>query len=616
VKHRDELFPGVPIVFISVEFRRLVGQEMWPGVTGVTTRFNLEATIELALRLHPDTNAMAVITGNSDFDRFWLAHIHTEILRHPVKEIDLVGLPADQLIQKAAALPPRTVALFFGYSQESVQPVMGFYDILAWVGQRLPTYCFDGNQCLTHGGIGGAREPVDQEVAVTAELAARVLSGERPDDIPVVNETGGSYLVDWPQLRRWHINEAALPPGTVVVNREPTLWERGRKYFLAGIAVVVLQGLLIFGLFWQRARKRKAEAGLRESEKRFRLVANTAPVLIWMSGTDKLCTYFNNSWLEFTGRSFEVECGNGWVEGVHPDDLQKCMETYTQSFDQKSPFRMEYRLRRHDGVFRWIMDLGVARFNADGSFAGYIGSAIDVTDQKHAHEALQKVSGQLIEAQEKERLRIARELHDDICQKLALLSIELEQVHSSLNGSSPETKVQLEEIRNHCSGIALDVQSLSHQLHSSKLDYLGLTTAVRSFCRELAKQHKLNIDFKDHDVPTDLPTDISLCLFRVAQEALHNAVKYSGTKQFDVQLNRTADEVQLVVSDAGAGFDVEEANKDRGLGLVSMQERVSLVHGRFHIESKPGEGTIVVASVPLIAEDTRPASAASSQEAA
>ena len=292
------------------------------------------------------------------------------------------------------------------------------------------------------------------------------------------------------------------------------------------------------------------------------------------------------------------------------------METYTQSFDQKSPFRMEYRLRRHDGVFRWVMDLGVARFNADGSFAGYIGSAIDVTDQKLARQALQRVSGQLIEAQEKERRRIARELHDDICQKLALLSVELQQARGGLNGSSPETKEQLEEMYKHCSGIALDVQNLSHQLHSSKLDYLGLTAAVRGFCRELAKKHKLNIDFKDNNVPSHLPTDTSLCLFRVAQEALHNAVKYSGTKQFEVQLNGTGDQVQLVVSDAGAGFDVEMAKKDRGLGLVSMQERVSLVHGQFHIESKPREGTIIVASVPLIAEDTRPGSAASFQGAA
>jgi PAS domain S-box-containing protein len=450
---------------------------------------------------------------------------------------------------------------------------------------------------------------------VAAEMAIRILKRVRPKQVPV-EQLSNSYLFACNALQRWVVKHNRLPPASLVLNSEPSLWERGQKYFVSGIVVVILQSLLICGLFWQRARKRRVEAMLRESEQRFRLVANNAPVLIWMSGEDRLCTYFNEAWLEFTGRPFEAELGNGWVEGVHPDDLQDCLETYTQSFDRRNPFQMEYRLRRHDGVFRWITDLGVPRFNADGSFAGYIGSAIDVTDRKLAHEALQRVSGQLIEAQEKERRRIARDLHDDICQKLALLSIELRQAHNSLNVSSSETKDQLEEIRKHCSGIALDVQSLSHQLHSSRLEYLGLTAAVSGFCRELAKQHELNIDFKDHDLPKDLPRDISLCLFRVAQEALHNAVKYSGVKRFEVKLDGARNQVQLVVSDAGAGFDVEEAKKDRGLGLVSMQERMNLVNGRFHIESKIGEGTIVVASVPLTAEDTRPPSAASLEGAA
>lgn len=361
--------------------------------------------------------------------------------------------------------------------------------------------------------------------------------------------------------------------------------------------------------------RKEAELKLRESEERFRLVSNTAPVLIWMSGVDKLCTYFNTPWLEFTGRSFEAEYGNGWAEGVHPDDLQICLAIYTESFDQRKPFRMEYRLRRRDGVYRWILDLGVPRFSAHGSFAGYIGSAIDVTDQKLAHESLQKVSGQLIEAQEKERRRIARELHDDVSQKLALLTIQLQQAYGSLNGAHPETKEQLNEIRKHCAGISLDVQTLSHQLHSSKLDYLGLAPAMKGFCTELAKQHKLEVDFIDENVPSNLPADVSLSLFRVAQEALHNAVKYSGAKQFEVQLRGTTEEIQLVVSDAGAGFNMDEGKKGGGLGLVSMQERINLVKGRFHIESKPGQGTIIIASVPLNRENGMPADALSDQHA-
>lgn len=235
-------------------------------------------------------------------------------------------------------------------------------------------------------------------------------------------------------------------------------------------------------------------------------------------------------------------------------------------------------------------------------FAGFIGSAIDVTDQKLAQQALENVSGKLIEAQENERSRIARDLHDDVCQRLALLSMEIEQANRSANGPPKN----LEEIRKHCSEIAGDVQSLSHELHSSKLDYLGVVAAIRGFCSEFSKQHKVSIAFTDINVPGHLPKDVSLCLFRVTQEALHNAVKYSGTNQFTVRISGTADEVQLEVRDAGTGFDVAEAKKSRGLGLVSMQERVHLVHGRLSVESQAGMGTRILAVVPLAGAGAAP----------
>jgi signal transduction histidine kinase len=167
-------------------------------------------------------------------------------------------------------------------------------------------------------------------------------------------------------------------------------------------------------------------------------------------------------------------------------------------------------------------------------------------------------------------------------------------------------KKRLEDIRTHCSEIAGDVQSLSHQLHSSKLEYLGIVSAIRGFCTELSKQHELNIEFSERNLPTHLPKDVSLCLFRIAQEALHNAVKYSGVKQFIVELSGVEGAVRLVVSDAGAGFDVEAAKKNRGLGLLSMQERIHLVHGSFSVESKPWQGTRIIAVVPLAAQEDWP----------
>src|SRR5438034_1129846 len=131
-----------------------------------------------------------------------------------------------------------------------------------------------------------------------------------------------------------------------------------------------------------------SDAGLRESEERFQIVADAAPVLIWMSGLDKLCTFFNKPWLEFTGRSLEQEMGNGWAESVHPDDLQKCLKNYVDAFDAREPFVMQYRLRRHDGEYRWISDNGVPRYDAQKNFAGYIGSCLDVTELISKEDAL------------------------------------------------------------------------------------------------------------------------------------------------------------------------------------------------------------------------------------
>jgi PAS domain S-box-containing protein len=193
--------------------------------------------------------------------------------------------------------------------------------------------------------------------------------------------------------------------------------------------------------------RKQAEAALRETELRFRLVADTAPVLIWMSGPDKLCNYFNQPWLEFTGRPLEMELGNGWVEGVHPEDLEMCLDTYTKAFGRHEPFRMEYRLRRHDGEHRWVFDQEVPRFNFNGSFAGYIGSCIDITDLKRAEEALSTVSRRLIDAQEEERTRIARELHDDISQRIALQALNLESLKEALPASATELERGIGEVR-------------------------------------------------------------------------------------------------------------------------------------------------------------------------
>jgi len=345
-------------------------------------------------------------------------------------------------------------------------------------------------------------------------------------------------------------------------------------------------------------RRRAAEAAA-ESERRFRLIANTAPVLIWMSGSDRLCNYFNDPWLIFTGRRLEQELGNGWTEGVHADDLKKCLDTYTQYFDRRERFSMEYRLRRHDAEYRWVLDIGVPRFNDDGSFAGYVGCCMDISDLKEARATLAEFSGGLIRAGETERARIARELHDDINQRLALLANGLQGVEYATSADTNESqKQELRELWRLTNEIATDIQHMSHQLHPSKLHYLGLASTVRDLCREFSQQHKIEIDCAVSGLPENLDENLSLNLFRTVQESLRNVVKHSQARHVRVELTCRSGAVQLRVSDDGVGFNPEATGLNHGLGLVSMRERFRSVGGELSIWSRPSLGTLVEGHVP------------------
>jgi PAS domain S-box-containing protein len=722
----DRAFAGVPVIF-CLPYGPLPGDlKLDSGITGVASAVEPAATLEVALRLKPETKKVILVGGTSILDKQTEAMVQRGLSSYAGRlEISLLtNLTMPALLERLKHVPGDSIILFSGITQDAAgTPFSGNESAPAVTAAATAPVFVLTDSFLGHGEVGGKLFTRFEQGKVIGNISLRVLNGEKPQDIPAVNGVT-QYMFDRHALKRWGFRERDLPPDSIVLNRQPSFWESYKKYIVAALIALLLQTAAIIALLWQRAVRRKTQAALRkseekfakafqrsplaftlvslvdyrfievndtfehytgwkrneitgltplkiklwvdtnqrmifieqlrregsvrnmelvfrrkdgeqwtalvtselidldgepcalsliaditeakraeeakhESEQRFRLVANTAPVMIWMSGPDKLCTYVNQPWLDFTGNPLEAELGEGWTKGIHPDDLKQCLNTYEHAFDECRSFRMQYRIRRHDGEYRWLLDVGVPRFQADGSIAGYIGSCLDITERQLAEEALAGMGRKLIQAHEEERSWVARELHDDINQRIALISIELEQWLQQQTESGFPIDDQIRKLRVNLSELGKDVQDLSHRLHSSKLDYLGLTVAARAFCSELSAKHKVEIEFIESTVPRGIPKDTSLSLFRVLQEALQNAVKHSGVRYFKVDLRGTAGEVQLTVSDLGKGFDPRDAMAHQGLGLISMRERLQLVGGNLSIRSEPGEGTVVNGRVPV-----------------
>jgi signal transduction histidine kinase len=285
---------------------------------------------------------------------------------------------------------------------------------------------------------------------------------------------------------------------------------------------------------------------------------------------------------------------------VHPEDKQRIAAARNQLTPENPQIQIAYRVVRPDGSMIWVERVGRGYFDEKGRLLRIVGMVVDITRRKASEAALANVNRLLLQAQEQECSRIARELHDDICQQLALLTLKLSHLTSSVQ-DSPALNSELADLHAQASSIGSDVQSLSHELHSPRLEYLGLAPAMVGLCSEMGKRHGVEVRFASLNVPASLPRDVSLCLFRVLQEALHNALKHSGVRQYEVRLWRSAGEIRLAVADSGIGFDLGKANS-LGLGLISMEERLKLVNGRLSITSRLNRGTRIEAFVPFTEE--------------
>jgi signal transduction histidine kinase len=275
------------------------------------------------------------------------------------------------------------------------------------------------------------------------------------------------------------------------------------------------------------------------------------------------------------------------------------MTIYVEAFDSREPFNMEYRLRRYDGRYRWISDAGSPRHLADGTFAGYIGCCLDIHDRKEGELARIELARRLMGAQEAERSRIARELHDGIGQEIALLAIQMQRASASIWPKSGPKKAGIQEFSSRLAAIGDHVSRLSHQLHSSELEFLGLTVAITKLCREFSEEYPITVTCTCSRIPAELDNDIALAFLRIAQEALHNIAKHSSAETVQVEAIGSDEDLSLCVCDDGVGFDQGASKASAGLGLVSMRERMHMIGGEFAIESTPGAGTRLLAIVRL-----------------
>jgi len=463
---------------------------------------------------------------------------------------------------------------------------------LAAQAGRMFAYSWDaGTDHIERSGESAAILGITQDQVLTGTTAVAMV---HPDDQPSVRAVLANLTVDNPTFRITY--RIIRPDGNVV-----WLERNSRAYFDPNGKLKRVVGMVADITERKQAedKRKSAEEALRSSEERLRLAQEAARIgsFEWniRSGastwTSQLESIHGLPPGGFDGTQSQ------WESLVHSEDRARVGDLVRDSLQTGAPTQAEWRIVWPNGSVHWVAGRWRVLRNEAGEPARMVGVNIDVSDRKRAEEALSKVNRKLVEAQENERNRIGRELHDDINQRLAMLAVELERLQ--LDPSTFQGRVQ--ELRNDVADISSDVQALSHDLHSSKLEYLGVVAGIKSWCKEFAERQNASIHFSS-DVESVLPFDVGRTLLRILQEAVQNTIKHSGVKHIEVRLSQQSNEIQLRVSDSGKGFNVEDVMKGRGLGLTSMRERARLMNGTTEVESRPMGGTTIRVRVPLGSE--------------
>jgi len=369
----------------------------------------------------------------------------------------------------------------------------------------------------------------------------------------------------------------------------------------------------LLGIFAARAgaelERKQAEESLRENEAWLKTLTEAIPQLVWTAWPDGSREYVNQQAIDYFERSFEELIGWGWTDGTHPDDVTLYLERWAQAQEHGAPFEIEIRLRRaSDNAYRWFIGRALPYKDHSGRIVKWFGTCTDITERKQAELLKSEFINRVLSAQEEERARIARELHDETGQALTYLLVGLKTL-SNLK-SVQQMKERVEELRASTFHTLEEVQRLAVGLHPRILDDLGLRATMEMYCAEYAKKYGVGVELDSRELGVNrLSTKIETSFYRILQEAFTNIAKHASAQKVTVLLRRDGSVIKMIIEDDGCGFTIDHTKGDdirnRGLGLHGMRERVSLLGGTIRFDSSPGTGTSVSVEIPI--EEKAPA---------